>query len=94
MTDEEKTRAREQAKRFLAAPLPEPTPETKPERKKRKVGWTKSRALPIGVYLAQARCIKPYRVQMRKGGKAFTFGRFDTVEEADQAVKKWLEENG
>jgi hypothetical protein len=31
---------------------------------------------------------------MRKGGKAFTFGRFDTVEEADQAVKKWLEEDG
>jgi hypothetical protein len=94
MTDEEKARAKEQAKRFLAAPLPVPNTEAKPERLKRKIGWTKSRSLPIGVYLARARSIKPYRVQLRKGGKAFTIGTFETVEEADLAAKDWKEKNG
>ena len=93
MTDEEKAKAKEQAKRFLAAPLPIIPAQDAPKPKSRKIGWTKSRALPIGVYLARARSIQPYRVQLRKGGKAFTIGTFETVKEADTAAKDWKEKN-
>ena len=84
MTSEQLTKAKEQAKRMMLRtnqPLPEPRPS--------KAGRAASRELPIGVYLARARSIKPYRVQLKRGGKAFTVGTFETVEDAERAVGEW-----
>jgi hypothetical protein len=88
MTDEEKAKAREQAKRFLPAPLPDP-PLVPVQKKRAK----KIRDLPMQVYVKRAKSIRMFSVQLCKGGKVFTAGEYPTVEDACRAVQDWKEKN-
>ena len=88
MTDEEKAKAREQAKQFLPAPLPDPP--LVPAQKKR---IKKIRDLPMQVYVKRAKSIRMYSVQLCKNGKVFTAGEYETVEDACRAVQDWKEKN-
>ncbi len=88
MTDEEKAKAREQAKRFLPAPLPDP-PLVPAQKKRAK----KIRDLPMQVYVKRAKSIRMYFVQLCKNGKVFTAGEYETVEDACRAAQEWKEKN-
>ena len=88
MTDEEKAKAREQAKRFLPAPLPDP-PLVPVQKKRAK----KIRDLPMQVYVKRAKSIRMYSVQLCKNGKVFTAGEYETVEDACRAVQDWNKKN-
>ena len=90
MTDEEKARAREQAKRFLAAPLPDPPIVPAPVQRRR---IKKIRDMPMKVYVKRARSIRMYSVQLCKNGKVFTAGEYETVEDACRAVQDWNKTN-
>ena len=87
MTPEEKAKAREQAKRFLAAPLPDPPIAPPPAQKRAK----KIRDLPMQVYVKRAKSIRMYSVQLCKGGKVFTAGEYPTVEDACRAAQEWTD---
>ncbi len=89
MTPEEKAKAREQAKRFLPAPLPDPATAPAPAQKRAK----KIRDLPMQVYVKRAKSIRMYSVQLCKNGKVFTAGEYETVEDACRAVQDWKEKN-
>lgn len=89
MTNEEKAKAREQAKRFLPAPLPDPATAPAPAQKRAK----KVRDLPMKVYVKRAKSIRMYSVQLCKGGKVFTAGEYETVEDACRAVQDWTDKN-
>ena len=86
MTDEEKAKAREQAKRFLPAPLPDP-PLVPVQKKRAK----KIRDLPMQVYVKRAKSIRMFSVQLCKGGKVFTAGEYETVEDACRAAQEWTD---
>ena len=86
MTNEEKAKAREQAKRFLPAPLPDPL--LVPVQKKR---TKKVRDLPMQVYVKRAKSIRMFSVQLCKGGKVFTAGEYPTVEDACRAAQEWTD---
>ena len=86
MTPEEKAKAREQAKRFLPAPLPDPP--LVPVQKKR---IKKIRDLPMQVYVKRAKSIRMFSVQLCKGGKVFTAGEYPTVEDACRAAQEWTD---
>ena len=86
MTDEEKAKAREQAKRFLPAPLPDP-PLVPVQKKRAK----KIRDLPMQVYVKRAKSIRMFSVQLCKGGKVFTAGEYPTVEDACRAAQEWTD---
>ena len=88
MTDEEKAKAREQAKRFLPAPLPDP-PLVPVQKKRAK----KIRDLPMQVYVKRAKSIRMFSVQLCKNGKVFTAGEYETVEDACRAVQDWNKKN-
>ena len=88
MTEEEKAKAREQAKRFLAAPLPDPATAPAPAPKKR---TKKIRDLPMQVYVKRAKSIRMYSVQLCKGDKVFTAGEYETVEDACRAAQEWTD---
>lgn len=88
MTDEEKARAKEQAKRFLAAPLAD-LPLVQAKKKQIK----KIRDLPMQVYVKRAKSIRMYSVQLCKNGKVFTAGEYETVEDACRAVQDWNKKN-
>ena len=88
MTPEEKAKAREQAKRFLPAPLPDPP--LVPIQKKR---TKKIRDLPMQVYVKRAKSIRMFSVQLCKNGKVFTAGEYETVEDACRAFQDWKEKN-
>ena len=88
MTPEEKAKAREQAKQFMPAPLPDPP--LVPVQKKR---VKKIRDLPMQVYVKRAKSIRMYSVQLCKNGKVFTAGEYETVEDACRAVQEWKEKN-
>ena len=90
MTNEEKAKAREQAKRFLPAPLPDPSINPAPAPKKR---TKKIRDLPMQVYVKRAKSIRMYSVQLCKNGKVFTTGEYETVEDACRAVQDWNKTN-
>ena len=90
MTQEEKAKAREQAKRFLPAPLPDPPINPAPAPKKR---TKKIRDLPMQVYVKRAKSIRMYSVQLCKNGKVFTAGEYETVEDACRAVQDWNKTN-
>ena len=90
MTDEEKAKAREQAKRFLAAPLPDPPITAAPAQRKR---IKKIRDLPMQVYVKRAKSIRMFSVQLCKNGKVFTAGEYETVEDACRAVQDWNKKN-
>ena len=89
MTNEEKAKAREQAKRFLPAPLPDPATAPAPAQKRAK----KIRDLPMQVYVKRAKSIRMFSVQLCKNGKVFTAGEYETVEDACRAVQEWKEKN-
>ena len=86
MTPEEKAKARAQAKRFLPAPLPDP-PLVPVQKKRAK----KIRDLPMKVYVKRAKSIRMYSVQLCKGGKVFTAGEYETVEDACRAAQEWTD---
>ena len=86
MTDEEKAKAREQAKRFLPAPLPDP-PLVPVQKKRAK----KIRDLPMQVYVKRAKSIRMFSVQLCKNGKVFTGGEYPTVEDACRAAQEWID---
>ena len=88
MTPEEKAKAREQAKRFLPAPLPDPP--LIPAQKKR---IKKILDMPMKIYVKRARSIRMYSVQLCKNGKVFTAGEYETVEDACRAVQEWNKKN-
>jgi hypothetical protein len=88
MTDEEKAKARAQAKRFLPAPLPDPPTDPAPAQKKR---TKKIRDMPMKVYVKRARSIRMYSVQLCKDGKIFTAGEYPTVEDACRAAQEWTD---
>ena len=88
MTPEEKAKAREQAKRFLPAPLPDP-PLVPVQKKRAK----KIRDLPMQVYVKRAKSIRMFSVQLCKNGKVFTAGEYETVEDACRAVQDWNKKN-
>ena len=90
MTQEEKAKAREQAKRFLPAPLPDPPTAPAPAPKKR---TKKIRDLPMQVYVKRAKSIRMFSVQLCKNGKVFTAGEYETVEDACRAVQDWNKKN-
>lgn len=90
MTPEEKAKAKEQAKRFLPAPLPDPPINPAPAPKKR---TKKIRDLPMQVYVKRAKSIRMYSVQLCKNGKVFTAGEYETVEDACRAVQDWNKTN-
>lgn len=90
MTPEEKAKAREQAKRFLPAPLPDPSINPAPAPKKRA---KKIRDLPMQVYVKRAKSIRMFSVQLCKNGKVFTAGEYETVEDACRAVQDWNKTN-
>jgi hypothetical protein len=86
MTNEEKALAREQAKRFLPAPLPDP-PLVPVQKKRAK----KIRDLPMKIYVKRAKSIRMFSVQLCKGGKVFTAGEYPTVEDACRAAQEWTD---
>jgi hypothetical protein len=88
MTPEEKTRAKEQAKRFLPAPLPDPPTDPAPAQKKR---TKKIRDMPMKVYVKRAKSIRMFSVQLCKDGKIFTAGEYPTVEDACRAAQEWTD---
>jgi len=88
MTPEEKAKAREQAKRFLPAPLPDPPIDPPPVQRRR---IKKIRDLPMQVYVKRAKPIRMYSVQLCKGGKVFTGGEYETVEDACRAAQEWTD---
>jgi hypothetical protein len=88
MTDEEKARAKEQAKRFLLAPLPDPPITPAPVQRRR---IKKIRDMPMQVYVKRAKSIRMYFVQLCKDGKVFTAGEYETVEDACRAVQEWTD---
>jgi hypothetical protein len=88
MTPEELSKARKQAKQFLPAPLPDPPTDSAPAQKKR---TKKVRDLPMQVYVKRAKSIRMYSVQLCKGGKVFTAGEYETVEDACRAAQKWTD---
>lgn len=88
MTPEEKAKAREQAKRFLAAPLPDPPIAPAPVQRRR---IKKIRDLPMQVYVKRAKSIRMFSVQLCKGGKVFTAGEYPTVEDACRAAQEWTD---
>jgi hypothetical protein len=88
MTPEEKTRAKEQAKRFLSAPLPDPPINAAPVQRRR---IKKIRDMPMQVYVKRAKSIRMYSVQLCKDGKVFTAGEYETVEDACRAVQEWTD---
>ena len=90
MTLEEKAKAREQAKRFLAAPLPDPPTTPAPVQRRR---IKKIRDLPMQVYVKRAKSIRMFSVQLCKNGKVFTAGEYETVEDACRAAQEWKEKN-
>jgi len=87
MTPEEKAKAREQAKRFLPALLPDPATAPAPAQKRAK----KVRDLPMKVYVKRAKSIRMFSVQLCKGGKVFTAGEYPTVEDACRAAQEWTD---
>ena len=89
MTPEEKAKAKEQAKRFLPAPLPDPATVPAPAKKRIK----KIRDLPMQVYVKRAKSIRMFSVQLCKNGKVFTAGEYETVEDACRAVQDWNKKN-
>ena len=88
MTPEEKAKAREQAKRFLPAPLPDPPINPAPAQRKR---IKKIRDLPMQVYVKRAKSIRMFYVQLCKNGKVFTGGEYPTVEDACRAAQEWID---
>jgi hypothetical protein len=88
MTPEEKTRAKEQAKRFLPAPLPDAPTDPAPAQKKR---TKKIRDMPMKVYVKRAKSIRMFSVQLCKDGKIFTAGEYPTVEDACRAAQEWTD---
>jgi hypothetical protein len=88
MTPEEKTRAKEQAKRFLPAPLPNAPNDPAPAQKKR---TKKIRDMPMKVYVKRAKSIRMFSVQLCKDGKIFTAGEYPTVEDACRAAQEWTD---
>jgi hypothetical protein len=88
MTPEEKAKAREQAKRFLPAPLSDPPVDPAPAQRKR---IKKIRDLPMQVYVKRAKSIRMYSVQLCKNGKVFTAGEYETVEDACRAAQEWTD---
>ena len=87
MTPEEKAKAKEQAKRFLPAPLPDPATVPAPAKKRIK----KIRDMPMKVYVKRAKSIRMFSVQLCKNGKVFTAGEYETVEDACRAVQEWTD---
>jgi len=47
--------------------------------------------LPMQVYVKRTKPIRMYSVQLCKGGKVFTGGEYETVEDACRAAQEWTD---